>query len=140
MDKQTMKQSTVIVPKQPGALSHVTALISREGVNIDFVSTESLGDIATLRFIFEKENGLRRKIEAAGYKVLENQVLCVELPNRPGELNKLAQRLAEERVDIRYLFATPHGATSRVVFSVDRTDDAAAILKECARSLAGSAD
>jgi hypothetical protein len=137
MDKQELDQCAVVVANQPGNLSKVTQLISDEGVNIEFAMTQSLGDIASLRFIFDKNDRLRKKLRCAGYQVLESQVFSIELPNRPGELNRLAQRLAKEEIDIRYLYAMPQGANSRVVFAVDDAEEAARIVEECSAALAG---
>jgi hypothetical protein len=130
MHKRGLSQCCVVVPNEPGALSKVTQLLAREGVNIDCLMTESLGDIASLRFLMEKENGLRRKLESAGYKVL-----CVEFPNRPVELNKLVKRFADEGLDIRYLYGTSHGPTTKVILAVDRPEKAARLAEEAGASI-----
>lgn len=131
MDKQQLDRRSVVVANQHGNLSKVTQLISDEGVGVDFAAAQSLGDIASFRLIFDKNDGLRKKLQLAGYQVLDRQVFSIELPNRPGELNRLAQRLAQEELDIHYLYAMPRGAGSRIVFEVADAEDGARIAREC---------
>ncbi len=48
MHKQTMNQCCVIVPNETGMLAKVTQLLAREGINIDSLMTESVGDLAAI--------------------------------------------------------------------------------------------
>jgi hypothetical protein len=120
----------VVVPNEPGILRQLTQLLSQEGVNIDSVLMETLGDVASFRFLLEKENGLRPTLESEGFHVVEDKVFRLDLPNRPGELDHLTRKLAEQGVAIRYLYGTSHGRTTKVVLAVDRPESALGIVKE----------
>lgn len=130
LHKHMANKYVVVVPNQPGVLRDLTQLLSHEGVNIDSVLMESAGDVASFRFLFEKENGLRPTLESEGYHVVEDRVFRLDLPNRPGELDQLTRRLAEQQISVRYLYGTSHGRTTKVVFSVDRPEDALGVVKE----------
>jgi hypothetical protein len=47
-----------------------------------------------------------RALSKAGYLFAEEQVLFLELTNRPGALAKAVEKLAKARIDIRYAYAT----------------------------------
>ena len=47
-----------------------------------------------------------RALSRAGYLFAEEQVLFLELANRPGALAKAVEKLAKARIDIRYAYAT----------------------------------
>lgn len=126
----TARMFVVVVPNQPGTLRQVTQLLSQEGVNIDSMLMETTGDVATFRFLLEREVGLRRTLESEGFHVVEDKVFRLSIPNRPGELHQLTRRLAEQGVAVKYLYGTSHGPTTNVVFSVDRPDHAVEIVKE----------
>jgi hypothetical protein len=140
MHKQTVNKCTVLVPNQTGALKKVTQILTKEGVNIDSVLTETYGDVAAFRFLLEKENGTRKRLQTEGFQVIEDQVFRLDLPNRPGELNKLTAKLADEEIGIRYLYGTSHGQTTKVILAVDRPEKAAAIVKEFDETFAASAN
>lgn len=133
MNKQTMTQYAVIVPNKMGSLAQVTQVLAKESVNIDCILTECHGDIATFRFVCDKE--CKKKLESAGMQVLEQQVLCVELPNRPGELNKLCKTLADRHVDIACLYGSAQGSMCKLVLSVDQPEKAAPVVQEAGASL-----
>jgi hypothetical protein len=128
--KHMANKYVVTVPNHPGVMRDLTQLLSQEGVNIDSLLMETTGDVASLRFLLEKENGLRHTLEGEGYHVVEDKVFRVDLPNRPGELDQLTRKLAEQEIGIRYMYGTSHGRTTKVVFSVDRPEDALGIVKE----------
>jgi hypothetical protein len=130
LHKHMSHKYVVVVPNQPGVLRHLTQLLSQEGVNIDSLLTETFGDVASYRFLLEKENGLRRTLEDAGFHVVNDKVFRLDLPNRPGELDQLAQKLSEQGIGIRYLYGTSHGRTTKVILAVDRPEDALAIVKQ----------
>lgn len=124
------RKYVVVVPNQPGILRQVTQLLSQEGINIDSLLMETQGDVTTFRFLLERENGLRRTLESEGFRVVEDKVFRLSLPNRPGELDQLTRRLSDQGVAVKYLYGTSHGPTTNVVFSVDRPEHAAAIVKD----------
>jgi hypothetical protein len=125
-----VKKYVVVVPNQPGVLRQLTQLLSQEGVNIDSLLMETHGDVASFRFLLERENGLRRTLESEGFHVVEDKVFRLSLPNRPGELDQLTRRLSDQGVAVKYLYGTSHGQTTNVVFAVDRPDHAVEIVKE----------
>jgi hypothetical protein len=130
LHKHMVSKYVVVVPNEPGVLGHLTHLLSREGVNVDSILMETLGDVASFRFMVEKENGLRPMLEAEGFHVVEDKVFRLDLPNRPGELDRLTRKLSEQGVAVRYLYGTSHGRTTKVVFAVDRPDCAIDVVKQ----------
>ncbi|HXT01934.1 MAG TPA: ACT domain-containing protein [Elusimicrobiota bacterium] len=124
------RKYVVVAPNQPGVLRQLTQLLSQEGVNIDSLLLDTHGDVASFRFLLERENGLRRTLESEGFHVVEDKVFRLSLHNRPGELDQLTRRLTEHGVAVKYLYGTSHGQTTNVVFSVDRPEHAADIVKE----------
>ena len=44
----------------------------------------------------------------AGYKFVKEEVLYVELKNRPGALAKAVEKLAKAKIDVRYAYATAY--------------------------------
>jgi len=58
--------------------------------------------------------------------VKEEEVISVEMPNKAGELQKVAKKIANARIDIHYMYGTAGaGKTSICVFKT--SDDKQAI-------------
>ncbi|MBI2384971.1 MAG: hypothetical protein HYV14_03045 [Elusimicrobia bacterium] len=123
----------VVVPNQPAVVRRLTQVLSQEGVNIDSLLIESAGDVASFRFLLEEESGLRETLEGEGFHVVDDKVFRLDLPNRPGEIDRLTRSLMEQGVALRYLYGTSHGETTKVVFAVDRPEEAVRVVKELDR-------
>lgn len=134
--KHVANKFVVDVPNQPAVVRRLTQLLSQEGVNIDSLLVEASADVASFRFLVEKENGLRGTLENDGFHIVDDKVFRLDLPNRPGEIDQLTRRLAEQGVALRYLYGTSHGDTAKVVFSVDRPEAAAGVVKEYSQQFA----
>ncbi len=122
-------QFRVTVPNLPGMLAKVTSLLLRNKINITGMMTESLGDVVHIRLLADRESGVTRVLENAGYPVLEVQVFKIDVPNKPGGLNRLAKALAEEDVNILCVYGTASvGARAKIVLAVDQQEKAAPIV------------
>ncbi|MFH1744474.1 MAG: ACT domain-containing protein [bacterium] len=131
MSRQTTKQFSVPVQNEPGTLVKIAQLLFRGGINITAIMTESLGDVAYIRFLVDRENDARKLLGTAGIPVLETPVFHLELSNRPGELGRLANVLAKEGISIRYIYGTTSGEKSaEVILSVDYPEKAAPVLSK----------
>ncbi|MDO8631393.1 MAG: hypothetical protein Q7R41_12965 [Phycisphaerales bacterium] len=130
--RNMVNKFVVMVPNQPAVLRQLTSLLSHEGYNIESVLMETAGEVASFRFLVENETekGIRRELEKEGFHIVTDKAFRLDLPNRPGELDRLTRKLLEQGVAIRYLYGTSHGQTTKVVFSVDRPEDAERVVKE----------
>ncbi|MBI5203247.1 MAG: hypothetical protein HY925_16775, partial [Elusimicrobia bacterium] len=138
--RQTVTQFSVMTQNEPGQLAKLTQVLSREGVDLNGVVTERSGDSSAIRFVTRRENGLRRKLETAGFPVLENEAFQLEMANKPADLYRLAGLLADEGVNIVNLYSTSHGSKSRCVVTVDQPEVAARVLERSGIELLGLQD
>lgn len=65
-----------------------------------------------------------RALSKAGYLFAEEQVLFLEVTNRPGALAKAVEKLARARINIRYAYATasPRTRKTAAVVAVSEAD------------------
>jgi hypothetical protein len=125
-----ISQYSVMTPNEPWMLAKLTHLLSKEGINISGMMTINLGDTACVQFMAQRREGLREKLEAAGLKVSENEVLQVHIPNKPEELNRLCKSLAEKMINIQSLYGTAEGQNVKLVLSVDKMEHCASLVTE----------
>ena len=130
-------QVRVTIPNLPGELARVTAIVRKAKANILGMMTESLGDISHVRILVDRSGGLGELLEHAGYPVVEAPVYSVRVPNRPGQIDDLARKLAEEQINILCIYGTAEGATARFVLAVDPVEKAGHLIAKWQRRVSG---
>ena len=125
------KEVKVSTEDRVGALAEVTDHISRAGVNIEDICVNVLAGEALFYIVTDDNNKVKEAMESRGYKTGERPVVILSLENRPGALLKVAQKLREEHVDIKYLYGTTSGSGQKttIVFSSSDNEKAAETLK-----------
>jgi hypothetical protein len=137
MPHRTVTQFSVVVPNEPGELAKVTYLLSQEEVNIEGVLSVNVGDTASIQFVADGGSAVRRRLEAAGLAVLENQVFHIQLPNKPEHLNELARELAADGINILSLYGNVEGDLVKLVLAVDQPESAARVMARLGIAAAG---
>lgn len=130
MHKNNAKKSCLIVPNQPGMLKKACEILAQESVNVDCVLTEAFGDAVCFRMTLSMDETARKRVEAEGFQVIEDQMFHLDLPDMPGEFNKLIAKLAQKDVCVRYVSAMTHGKTCSVIMAVDKPEKATAVIGE----------
>ncbi len=94
---------TLRVQNIPGALGRLCAALAAERVNILALSLEPTG---TLRLIVDNPVHAAGILRDRHYHVTERDVLYTLAPNDPGALARIASLLANEGVNLEYLYTT----------------------------------
>lgn len=111
------KEISFTMPNKAGLLSEVTRAISGASVNITTICAYAMGDIAYFMLTADSHAKAKKALEPLGVAIEERDVVEVELLNRPGELQKVAKRIADAGIDIEYMYATAgKGKTATCVF------------------------
>ena len=87
--------------------------LSRSGVNI-----EGLAEINGIVHVLARDpHAARSALRSGGYEIEgELEVLLLPLPDRPGELSMILQRLAEAGINVRFTYLATE---TRVVIGAD---------------------
>ncbi|HPB38724.1 MAG TPA: ACT domain-containing protein [Syntrophorhabdus sp.] len=127
-----IKQISIVLDNVPGAMSHVSEILGREGVNIRAISVADTSDISTVRFVVDDPVKAVNILKANGFSTKETDVLAVETPDHPGGLNAVLKPLKVAGINVHYLY--PHlggvGGQAVVILGVDRLEEAQKVLQE----------
>jgi len=104
-----MKEITVVSENRVGVLADVCEALGSVGVNIEAISAQAILDKAVIRIITNDETTAMGALEKAGLKPSASEILTVKLRNRPGELAKLARRIAASAIDIESVYIVHAG-------------------------------
>jgi hypothetical protein len=109
-----------------GLLSEVTAAITRAKVNITAICAYAMENEGYFMLTTDSNARAKKALTPFGAEVEENEVVEVELANKPGELQKVAKKIADGGIDIEYMYATA-GAGKTVTCVFKTADDKKAI-------------
>lgn len=131
MKVEILKQFSVFLPNQPGALSRVVKLFADDNINVLGIASEIRDDSGIIRFVVENKPGIHTVLTKGGCICVESNVLSIELPDQPGELYHLTKMLADSGLNITTVYGTAfgHGA-SRILIAVDDADKAKRMLED----------
>ncbi len=108
------KQLTVWVPDRPGMLGEVGSALGAKKANILAFTAWVEGERGAIRIVVDKPAAAKKALAARGWETTEEEVLEVTLPHTPGSLGRVAQKLGEAGVNIRYSYAGAGGSARRV--------------------------
>jgi hypothetical protein len=100
-----MKEITVIAGNELGSLAAVAEALGSTGVNIEAISAYGVDDRAVFRILTsDSTSAVRALSKLPKVKVHEADTLIYRMVNRPGELGKMARKLANRGVNLESLY------------------------------------
>ena len=115
------KQINLTLANKVGTLTKVSDIITGAGANINAIC--AWGDKRKARFLIMVDRHIkaRNALAKAEYDVSDEDVVLVEMPNKPGQMQKVAKKLSDNGIDI--LFTYGSAGTGRATFCVLKTDN-----------------
>lgn len=102
-------QVTLTVENHIGTLGRLCRDLANGGVNLLALSApEASGRKGVIRLLVANRDQATHALTKAGYRFKEEEVLFVEMKNRPGALAKAVEKLAHAHIDIRSAYATAY--------------------------------
>jgi len=94
-----LKQFEIFINNRPGELAKVAEVLGANGINILAIASERC-EIPIIRIVTDDEQSTRTALSKASLKFNENEIIVIELTDKPGELAKLAKKLARSGVNV----------------------------------------
>jgi len=114
----------VILPNRPGVLANLSTKMGKAGINIEGISGTQYQDKVVLHLLFDKPEEANALLRKNKFTIMSTrEVLVVEIPDKPGELGKVTQKMANAAVNIDFVYIA---TKNRLVLGVD--DPEAAIV------------
>lgn len=120
------KQLSFSMPDKVGLLSDISTAIAKAKVNIVGGCAYGMENRAYFMLITDNNAKAKKAVGPFGAGFTEDDVISVEMPNKVGELQKVAKKIADAGINIHFMYGTAGaGKTSICVFKTD--DDKKAI-------------
>jgi hypothetical protein len=130
-----MKDLAIALDNRPGALAEMGEALGKAGVSVEGGGAWLCDGKAIAHFLLADGTAARRALGAAGIKVLaERDVVVVRLKQElPGQLGKIARRMADAGVNIEAQYSDHE---NQLILVVDEIEKARAVAKSWANDRA----
>ncbi len=96
----------LLCPIRLGFFSEVSGALTKARVNIDALCAYEMEDKAYFMLAADSPVRATKALAPLGGEIKEEEVVAVEMPNRPGELEKVAKKLADAGININLIYGT----------------------------------
>jgi hypothetical protein len=132
----TSKELTIRMEDRPGTLAKLCKTLADHKVNIlAFQAFQSVPAEAksVVRMVVDNSTGAKKALEGEHLSYTEAEVAQVKLPNRPGELGRVASQLGAANINIEHAYSGLDASNSPVLFfGVKDVSKAVAVLDKIA--------
>jgi hypothetical protein len=125
-----LKEFDVYVQNKPGELANVCEMLGNHGVNIKAIASERGNARPMIRIVTDDETTAKSALARSGIPYDMRDVIAVKMTDRPGELGKIARKLARAMVNVDSIYIIgKEGGTTDMALTVDNTQKAENALK-----------
>jgi hypothetical protein len=114
MHFELVRQISIALENQPGALHKAAAELARHAINIEGISVLDSIDQGVVRLRPSNAPRAREVLSSIGLNIIEAEVFEFDLPDQPGRLAEVCRALAEGGVNIDYAYGTSLGTAKRM--------------------------
>jgi len=105
---------------RPGELAHIARALANRGINIQHLAGSGAGCTACAMLTTDDDEMTREVLKSIGVPFVEGDTLHVEIPDRPGAIADLSERLSAGGVNITgILIVGRRGAMCEVAMTVN---------------------
>ncbi|MBO6046620.1 MAG: hypothetical protein J6P61_02595 [Erysipelotrichaceae bacterium] len=119
----SVKQISVFLENRPGTLQSMTAVLAAKGIDMRALSLAETKDFGIARLIVDDVMEAMTVLSDDDFIAKTTSVLCVEVPDVPGGLDKLLQVFAKENVNLEYMYAFLGAKNIDKAYMIIRTSD-----------------
>lgn len=121
-----LRQISIFAENKPGKIEKITKVLADGGINILAISISSSGDFGVIKFIVDKPFEARDLLIKNGFTVSLNEVLAIELIDKPGDLHRVTSALLKCGINIEnaHVFVVNERAQSYLIVEVEDVQEA----------------
>ncbi|MBM4340673.1 MAG: ACT domain-containing protein [Deltaproteobacteria bacterium] len=101
-----VKEISFEMPNRVGLLAEVTAAIAGAKVNVNAICAYGMEGTGYFMLTTNSNAKAKKALAPLGVAIEERDVVEVEVSDKPGELQKIAKKVADAGIDIEYMYAT----------------------------------
>jgi hypothetical protein len=137
-----LKQLSLFLENQPGALSRPIRLLAKAKFNIVTLSIADANQFGILRLIVRDWEKAKKLLEKNGFMVKVTDTVAVEISDQPGGLAKILEVVEKAGLNVEFMYAFTEKRADKaiLVFRFDDPDNAIKILQKSKMNVVASVD
>ena len=118
-----MNRIIIMANNEVGVIADISRVMADKDINIETMTAQGPGENGVVTLTTDDNDAALRALTDAGFKVVTDDALILQLPDEPGALAKVAQRFKDTGVNIQslHILARHHGYTTVALSADDRT-------------------
>ena len=128
----SLKQLSIFLENRTGQLAEITSVLAQNNIDLRALHISETADYGVLRLIASEWERAQQILKDSQILVSTSDVISVSVPDRPGGLSSLLSVLADEDIDVSYMYSV-FGKTNggaNMVFKVADVEKVEKILTE----------
>ena len=128
---------SVFLENRPGHLSVPCKALASAGINIVALSLSDTHRFGVLRLIVRDWRRARDVLTSAGCVVKVVEVVAVEVPDRPGGLEGVLEKVEAAGINVEYMYplSVRRGGRAALLLRFDEPDRAVSLLRQAGADL-----
>lgn len=115
-------QFSLALENRPGVLAEVCSELAAKAVNIEGIMASDVRGWGSVRLVVNHQETARKVLDALGIRYVEEEVLAVHLSDRPGALGRITRKLAENKINIDYVYGSIERGSPKALIIVAVSD------------------
>lgn len=128
-----VQQLSVFLQNKSGKIAAVVRALSEGGVDIRALSIADTTDFGILRMLVSDITAAKNVLSEQNCILSANEVVVVAVPDAPGGLSRVLSLMAQEKIDIEYMYSLIERGVD-VAYMVFRVSDEARLLDVLAKN------
>lgn len=125
-----IKQLSVFLENRSGRLTYLTQILAKHKINITALSLAETADYGIVRMVVGKPCAAEKFLREAGFSVRLTDVVCVNMPDRPGALHEVLKVLANNAINVDYMYAFSNKDVALAVIRATDIDQVIEVLQK----------
>jgi len=124
-------QLMINVNNKVGTVAEVSSTVSSSGINLIAFCAYAVDNNGFIMFVTENNKKAKKLLEAKKYDVREEEVVLLNIENKPGALHAVTQRIADCGIDLTLIYGSVEhkGKKSQVVLISENNNAVLAAIK-----------
>jgi hypothetical protein len=120
----------VFVENKPGQTARVTKLLAEAGVNLRWFTIGNSGNFGVMKFLVDQRDVAVAALKEKGLMISPLEVLVVEVPDKPGSLQDVADLLGRNNINLDNCSGFVANDRAFLLIEVHEIPQARAILQQ----------
>jgi len=125
-----IKQLSIFLEDKSGRLTELTKILAENDINITALSIADAADYGIIRMVVGRPELAMKVLKEKGFSVHLTEVACLIVPNKPGGLYFALKILADNNINIDYMYAFAMNTTASVVIRSASINDVIEVLQK----------